>query len=100
MPIPWLQLVKFAPSILSLTGDLLRRSRRVEQQKEPGIEARVRALETDLHRQAEALHALARQVEGLTEVLASVRRALLLAVVLGAAALLFSLTAFLAVLIS
>lgn len=96
MAIPWLQLVKYAPSILSMTNELLQKARRTESSDEHAaerrpdqgeLEPRVALLQHDLRKQAEALHELARQVEGLTVVLAGVRRSLHTALALGGAAL-------------
>lgn len=93
MAVPWLQLVKFAPTIISLTNDILKRSRMAAPPAEAGTDERVRVMEEDLRRQAEALHALAEQVEGLTSAVAALRRALLTATTLGAAGVLTALVA-------
>ena len=73
MAVPWLQLVKFAPTIISLTNDILKRSRTAAPPAEAGLDERVRVMEEDLRRQAEALHALAGQMEGLTSAVAALR---------------------------
>jgi hypothetical protein len=88
MAIPWMQLVKFAPAILSTTQDLLQRARKVEKQATGNVDAGVQALAVDLQRQAEALHALAGQMEGLTTALVGLRRAFMAAIALGGTALL------------
>jgi hypothetical protein len=93
MPVPWVQLIKLAPTILSLTNDLRRRARRLGKQPQAGADARLQELETDLAQQAEGLHLLARQVEGLTEAVTALRRSLRVALALGAAAVLLALAA-------
>lgn len=93
MPVPWVQLIKLAPTILSLTNDLRRRARRLGTHQQAGADTRLQELETDLAQQAEGLHLLARQVEGLTEAATALRRALLVALGLGGGALLLALTA-------
>jgi hypothetical protein len=85
MAIPWLQLIKHAPTILSLSRELLQRPR---QPGPPpaGAEGQIRALAADLQRQAEVLHALAGQIEGLTAAAAALRRGLAWAISLAAIA--------------
>jgi hypothetical protein len=93
MPVPWVQLIKLAPTILSLTNDLRRRARRLGKQPQAGPDTRLQELEKDLAQQAEGLHLLARQVEGLTEAVTALRRSLLVALGLGCGALLLALAA-------
>jgi hypothetical protein len=93
MPVPWVQLIKLAPTILSLTNDLRRRAQRLGGHPQGGIDTRLHELETDLAQQAEGLHLLARQVEGLTVAVAALRRSLLLILGLGGGALLLALAA-------
>lgn len=96
MAIPWLQLVKYAPSILAMTNELLQKTRRAEpplgqvagEHPDPGeLAPRVALLQHDLRRQAEALHELAKQMEGLTTAVGEARRALRTALGLGGGAL-------------
>lgn len=93
MAVPWVQLIKYAPTILSLTKDLRSQAQRLGTQQQAGPERRLQELETDMRQLAEALHALARQTEGVTKALASLRRALLVALGLGGGALLLALAA-------
>ena len=96
--IPWVQLAKHAPAVLSLTRDLMKRTAKgANRPVDEGT--RIEALERDLHRQAEALHALAGQVEGLTSALASLRRILLTAVFVSIGALLTALAALISILL-
>ena len=84
MPIPWLKLITHAPTVLSLSRQVLQLSRQTPRDAEQ--EDAVRALTADLQRQAEVLHALAGQVEGLTAAMAALRRAMIWAISLGAVA--------------
>lgn len=99
MAIPWMQLVKLAPAILSATQELRQHARKGESSPpssapsaagaffDPGLERRTEALQIDLRKQAEALHALAQQMEGLTAALAAVRKSVHTAIALSAGAL-------------
>ena len=89
MAIPWIKLIKHAPTILSLSREVLQRARQAPPPV-AGEQDPVRALATDLQRQAEVLHALAGQVEGLTAAVAALRRAMLWAISLGAVACLLA----------
>lgn len=87
MAIPWLQLVKLAPTIASLTNDLLHRTRSAEPRT---VGSPVAELEAGLQRQAEALHSLAEQVQTMTTVLMGLRRRLLATLWLSGCALLLA----------
>lgn len=89
MAIPWIKLIKHAPAILSLSRDVLQRAR---QAPTPAGGARdpARVLVADLQRQAEVLHALAGQVEGLTAAVAALRRLALWAIATAAVACLLA----------
>jgi hypothetical protein len=87
MAIPWISLLKHAPTILSLSREVLQRTR---QAPPAGEQDQVQTLAADLQRQAEVLHALAGQVEGLTAAVAALRRALVWAISLGAVACLLA----------
>jgi hypothetical protein len=88
MAIPWISLIKHAPTILSLSREVLQRTRQAAPAT--GEQDAVRALTADLQRQAEVLHALAGQVEGLTAAVAALRRAMMWAITLGAVAFLLA----------
>ncbi|MBE0598045.1 MAG: hypothetical protein IH614_12315 [Desulfuromonadales bacterium] len=90
MAIPWLHLVKLAPTIASLTNDLLQRSRPGEPRTAHSPPERLAELEAGLHRQAQALHGLAEQLQTTTVVLVGLRRRLLIALWLSGAALLLA----------
>ncbi|HXV21474.1 MAG TPA: hypothetical protein VD811_10875 [Desulfuromonadales bacterium] len=89
MAIPWITLLKHAPAILSLSREVLRRTRQAPPPA-AGAQGPVQVLAADLQRQAEVLHALAGQVDGLTAAVAVLRRALVWAGSLGAVACLLA----------
>ncbi len=80
MAIPWIQLIKYAPTVLSLTREVMQRASATTRPLDR--DARIAELERNMQQQAEALHALATQMEGLTKAVASLRRALTTAVAL------------------
>jgi hypothetical protein len=92
MVIPWIKLIKYAPTILSLSREVLQRSRQAPPPVAGGQDPVV-TLAADLQRQAEVLHALAGQVDGLTAAVAALRRAMVWAISLGAIACLLAATA-------
>jgi hypothetical protein len=89
MVIPWFKLIKHAPTILSLSREVLQRARQASPPA-AGAQDPVQTLAADLQRQAEVLHALAGQVEGLTLAMAALRRAMVWAISLGAVACLLA----------
>jgi|SRR5262245_57105103 len=65
MPVPWLQIVQWVPSILELSRELLNRSRRpVAPTTDPAT--RLAALEENDRRQTELLSRMAEQTAQLT----------------------------------
>lgn len=88
MAIPWIKLIKHAPAILSLSREVLQRARQAPPAA--GAQDPAGALAADLQRQAEVLHALAGQVEGLTAAAAALRRVALWAVSLASVACLLA----------
>jgi hypothetical protein len=76
MPVPWAQIIRFMPSILDVSRELLRRTRRLPSDEgSPGtdvvpagaaLEGRVRALEENERRQAELVNSMADQLAQLT----------------------------------
>jgi len=72
MALPWLQIVQLVPSILDVSRELLRKSRR--PQEAPGalthdtsaLETRVTQLEENERRQAELINQMAEQLAALT----------------------------------
>lgn len=74
MPVPWVQIVRLMPSILDVSRELLRRTRRTPEQPQdanaliaaPALEPRIAALEENERRQAELVTTMADQLAQLT----------------------------------
>ncbi|NJO13597.1 MAG: hypothetical protein HC872_09160 [Gammaproteobacteria bacterium] len=76
MPVPWLQIVQLMPTILDVSKELLKRSRRTPGAPPPpavsadsstaGLQARIAALEENEQRQAELVSTMADQLAQLT----------------------------------
>jgi uncharacterized coiled-coil protein SlyX len=76
MPVPWVHIVRLMPSILEVSRELLKRSRRPPPVEPPargdsvsasaGVEARVSTLEENERRQAELVTSMADQLAQLT----------------------------------
>jgi dienelactone hydrolase len=77
MPVPWIQIVQWVPSILELSKELLNRSRRVPSA--PGgapadPAARLAALEENERRQAELVSRMAQQTAQLSAAVTALHR--------------------------
>jgi dienelactone hydrolase len=77
MPVPWIQIVQWVPSVLELSKELLNRSRRVPSA--PGgapadPAARLAALEENERRQAELVSRMAEQTAQLTAAVTALHR--------------------------
>lgn len=76
MPVPWMQIVRLMPSIVEVSRELLKRSRRLPPEDAPErtdivpagvtLETRIRALEENERRQAELVTSMADQLAQLT----------------------------------
>jgi len=75
MAVPWLQIVNLMPSILDVSRELLKRTRKVAagetqlpvETGERALEARIRALEENERRQAELIKSMADQLAQLAD---------------------------------
>ena len=87
MPVPWLQIVQLMPSILEVSRELLKRSRRPagelplppaaapgETATDAALLARIRSLEENERRQAELVNSMAEQLAQLTSAVSSLHR--------------------------
>jgi ribonuclease HII len=75
MPVPWLQIVRLMPSILNVSRELLKRTRKFPSDEEQAllegasagsIESRIISLEENERRQAELVTSMADQLAQLT----------------------------------
>ena len=76
MPVPWVQMLRLMPSILEVSRELLKRTRRAPAEEPPSggsiaastpsLDARVTALEENERRQAELVTTMADQLAQLT----------------------------------
>lgn len=84
MPVPWTQIIQWAPQILSLSRELLQRARRtvpaetalVRADNPADQTARIAALEENERRQAELVDRMALQLEQHSRALLSLHRQL------------------------
>jgi hypothetical protein len=75
MAVPWLQIVNLMPSILDVSRELLKRTRKAPagetqlpvETGERALEARIRALEENERRQAELIKSMADQLAQLAD---------------------------------
>lgn len=84
MPVPWGQIVRLMPSILELSHELLKRTRRVPPAEPPApleadpavaaLEERITRLEENERNQAELVTNMAEQLEQLTEAVTALHR--------------------------
>jgi hypothetical protein len=101
MPVPWLKIVQWVPSILDLSRDLVRRSKQLPAELGPvasDLEPRIASLEDNERRQAELVDAMAQQSASLSEAVTVLHRGLrrtqwlaTIALLLAAVALAFAL---------
>lgn len=72
MPIPWAQLVRVLPSILTLSKELAEHAGRVDRSRTQ--EARIHELEEHEARQSKLVHSLTEQVDTMARAISSLRR--------------------------
>ncbi len=85
MPVPWAQIVRLMPSILEVSHELLKRTRRQVAGDPPpvqddnasaiaGLQSRIQGLEENERRQAELVTNMADQLEQLTTAVTTLHR--------------------------
>jgi uncharacterized coiled-coil protein SlyX len=77
MPVPWVQIVNLMPTILDVSRELLKRTRKLPpsadqpliegDDRAQGLEARIHALEANERRQAELIKSMADQLAQLAD---------------------------------
>jgi hypothetical protein len=84
MAVPWLQLVQLVPSIVDVSRELLKRTKRLPPPQESTLPqtadelaARVLTLEENERRQAELVSQMAEQLSNLTRALTALHRQLM-----------------------
>ena len=104
MPVPWMQIVQLMPTILDVSRELLKRSRRLPAEtpavpsaartgEVSSLEPRVAALEDNERRQAELVNTMADQLAQLTAAATTLHRQVKKLMVGQAAAILIALVA-------
>lgn len=104
MPVPWMQIVQLMPTILDVSRELLKRSRRAPAEvpvavagnaagETSQLEARIRALEENERRQAELVSTMADQLAQLTAAATTLHRQVKRLIVAQAAALVIAVVA-------
>lgn len=81
MPVPWKQIIDWAPQIISLSRELLARARTTRPSESPvraadpsDLNARIVALEENERRQAELVDRMATQIAQLTRAVTALHR--------------------------
>jgi hypothetical protein len=76
MAIPWFQIVKLVPEIVSLSKQLLQQTRTDQTSGPKPLEARVAELELNERKQAELVASMAQQLAAMADALSTLRKQL------------------------
>ena len=74
MAIPWFQIVKLVPEIVSLSKQLLQQTRTDQSSGAKPLEDRVAELELNEQKQAELVASMAQQLAAMTDALTALRK--------------------------
>jgi hypothetical protein len=74
MAIPWFQIVKLVPEIVSLSKQLLQQTRTDQSSGAKPLEDRVAELELNERKQAELVASMAQQLAAMTDALTALRK--------------------------
>ena len=74
MAIPWFQIVKLVPEIVSLSKQLLQQTKTAQSTEAKPLEDRVAALEVNERKQAELVASMAQQLAAVTDALTVLRK--------------------------
>jgi uncharacterized coiled-coil protein SlyX len=74
MAIPWFQIVKLVPEIVSLSKQLLQQTRNAQSSGAKPLEERVAELEVNERNQAELVASMAQQLAAMTDALTVLRK--------------------------
>ena len=76
MAIPWFQIVKLVPEIVSLSKQLLQQTRTDQSSRAKPLEDRVAELELNERKQAELVASMAQQLAAMADALTALRKQL------------------------
>lgn len=74
MAIPWFQIVRLVPEIMSLSKQLLQQTKTAQSSGTKSLEERVAELEVNEQKQAELVASMAQQMAAMTEALTALRK--------------------------
>jgi hypothetical protein len=74
MAIPWFQIVKLVPEIVSLSKQLLQQTKTAQSTGEKPVEERLAELEANERKQAELVASMAQQLAAMTDALTVLRK--------------------------
>jgi hypothetical protein len=74
MAIPWFQIVKLVPEIVSLSKQLLQQTRTAQSSGAKPLEERLAELEVNERNQAELVASMAQQMAAMTDALTALRK--------------------------
>jgi predicted PurR-regulated permease PerM len=74
MAIPWFQIVKLVPEIVSLSKQLLQQTRNAQSSGAKPLDERVAELEVNERNQAELVASMAQQLAAMTDALTALRK--------------------------
>jgi hypothetical protein len=74
MAIPWFQIVKLVPEIVSLSKQLLQQTKTAQSTEAKPLEDRVAELEVNEQKQAELVASMAQQLAAMTDALTALRK--------------------------
>ncbi|MEX0806100.1 MAG: hypothetical protein WD688_22690 [Candidatus Binatia bacterium] len=74
MAIPWFQIVKLVPEIVSLSKQLLQQTKTAHSTSAKPIEERVAELEANERKQAELVASMAQQIAAMTDAVTALRK--------------------------
>ena len=74
MAIPWFQIVRLVPEIMSLSKQLLQQTKTAQSSGTKSLEERVADLEVNEQKQAELVASMAQQMAAMTEALTALRK--------------------------
>jgi hypothetical protein len=93
MAIPWFQIARLVPEIVSVSKELLQQTRNAGPGSMKELATRVAQLEQNERKQAELVAKMAEQLAAITEAGASLRRAIMILRVLAALSLIVAIVA-------